>query len=139
MASIIYNSFLFDVLTGNIVLASDTFKIMLVTSAYVPDKDAHTKRSDVTNEVVGSGYSAGGQVITLTRTDSNPLDRTSYELSQEVWDPSTITARGAVIYKSRGGTPTADELVCYLDFGGEIISINGSFTVTPTDPLIFQN
>lgn len=139
MASLIYNTFLFDVLTGNIVMGADTFYMMLVTAAYTPNKDTHTRRSDVTNEVVGSGYVAGGQACTFTRTDSTPLDRTSYALSTEVWDPSTITARGAVVYKSRGGAPANDELVCYLDFGGDVISIAGAFTVTPTDPLIFQN
>jgi hypothetical protein len=55
MADIVFNSFKRDIMNGSINLASDTFKIMLVTSAYTPDMDAHTKRSDVTNEVSGTG------------------------------------------------------------------------------------
>lgn len=139
MSSIVYNSFLFDTLSGNIDLGVDTFKLMLVTSGYVPDKDAHTKRSNITSEVVGTGYVSGGEVCALTRLDSLPLDRSQFTLAVTQWNPSTITARGAVLYKSRGGAASLDELVAYLDFGSDIISINGPFTVTPTNPLIFQN
>jgi hypothetical protein len=45
------------------------------------------------------------------------------------WAASTITARGMVIYKSRGGASSADELVGYLDFGSDIISSGGTFSV----------
>lgn len=43
-------------------MGSDTFKMMLVTSSYTFSK-AHAKRSDITNEVVGTGYAAGGLVV----------------------------------------------------------------------------
>ena len=49
MASLIYNSLLEDIATGAVDLNTDTFKAMLVTDSYTADKDAHTKRSDVTN------------------------------------------------------------------------------------------
>ena len=45
------------------------------------------------------------------------------------WASSTITARGMVIYKSRGGASSADELVGYLDFGSNISSAGGTFSV----------
>ncbi len=50
MPSLIYNSLLEDIATGAVDLNSDTFKAMLVTDSYTGDKDAHTKRSDITNE-----------------------------------------------------------------------------------------
>lgn len=130
MANALYNSFKFDNANGNIDLNTDTFKIMLVTSAYTPDIDTHAKRSDVTNEVSGPGYSAGGATLTsVTSTQDNTNDRLVWDAADATWSSSTLTARGAVIYKSRGGASTADELVCYLDFGADITSTAGTFTV----------
>lgn len=45
-------------------LDSDALKAMLLTSAYTPNLDTHRYKSDLTNEVVGTGYTAGG--VTLT-------------------------------------------------------------------------
>ena len=56
MASAIFNSTLTDIVSGNIDFAVDSFKMMLVTSAYSPDVDAHNRRDDITNEVSGTGY-----------------------------------------------------------------------------------
>ena len=47
---------------------SDTFKVMLTTSSYTEDKDAHDFRNDVTNEVTGTGYTAGGNTATVSVT-----------------------------------------------------------------------
>jgi hypothetical protein len=131
MASVIYNSFKYDNSTGAIDLDGDTFKIMLVTSTYAPNIDTHTKRSDITNEVTGTGYTAGGATLTSTVvTNDLTNDRTKFSSVNPSWATATITARGAVIYKSRGGAATADELVCYLDFGSDQTSTAGTFTVT---------
>jgi hypothetical protein len=131
MASVMYNSFKYDNATSAIDLDGDTFKIMLVTSTYAPNIDTHTRRSDVTNEVVGTGYTAGGVALTgVTVTNDTANDRTKLSSANPSWPTATITARGAVIYKSRGGAATADELVCYLDFGADQTSTAGTFTVT---------
>ena len=97
------------------------------------------KRSDVTNEVTGTGYTAGGTTVTATVTRDNATDRVDITFANPSWASSTITARGVVIYKSRGGAATADELVCYGDFGANVSSTNGTFTVNFTSPLRFQN
>jgi hypothetical protein len=60
MASLIYDNALLNEAKGLIDFDSDTFKVMLVTSSYTPDKANHAYRSSVTNEVVGTGYTAGG-------------------------------------------------------------------------------
>ena len=49
------------------------FKVMLTTSAHVPDQDLHDFKDDLTNEVSGSGYTAGGATLenpTLTYTSA---------------------------------------------------------------------
>lgn len=139
MASLIFNSCLDDLARGAIDFDTDSFKVMLVTATYAPDKDAHTKRSDVTNEVTGAGYTAGGVATTVTVTKDTANDREDIAFSNPSWPAATITARGAVIYKSRGGLASADELIAYVDFGADISSTGGTFAVSFTSPLRFQN
>lgn len=139
MASLNFNSCLNDLARGAIDFDTDSFKVMLVTASYTPDKDAHSKRADVTNEVSGTGYTAGGAAVTATVTQDNTNDRLDVAFSNPSWASATITARAAVIYKSRGGAASADELVAYVDFGGNITSTSGTFAVSFTAPLRFQN
>jgi hypothetical protein len=128
MASLIYNSFHEDLARGNIDMDTNTFKMMLVTSTYTPNKDTHADRADVTNEVSGTGYTAGGKTVTCTVARDNANDRTTLTFAAESWTSSTITARGAVVYKSTG-TAANDLLVFYNDFGGDITTSNTTFSV----------
>jgi hypothetical protein len=140
MASLIYDSFFDDLGKNNIKVTTDTFKLMLVTSTYAPNKGTHAKRSDVTNEVSGTGYTAGGQTVALTQTNDTSNHRLDITIGSPAgWTSSTITARAGVVYKSRGGASSADELVCYLDFGADVTSTAGTFSVTVTSPLRIQN
>lgn len=130
MASVLYNSFLVDRDKGLIDLDLNTIKVMLVTSTYVPNIDTHTKRSDVTNEVVGSGYVAGGETLTTTTvTQDNTNNKSVFDADNVTWATSTITARGAVLYKSTG-LNTTDNLIAYIDFTTDQISSAGNFTIT---------
>lgn len=138
MASLIYNSAIYDASTGAIDFDTDTFKMMLVTSSYTAAK-THTKRNAVTNEVTGTGYTAGGNAAAATVTKDDTNSRVDITFAITSWTTSTITARAGVIYKSRGGASSADELVGYVDFGSDISSTAGTFSVTITSPLRFQN
>ena len=138
MASTNYDSTFDDVLKGNIAFASDSFKAMLVTSAYTPDKAAHTKRSNVSNEVTGTGYTAGGAAVTATISKDTTNHRNDVTFSAPSWASATITARGMVIYKARGGAASADELISYVDFGADITSTGGTFATTLSSPLRIQ-
>ena len=129
MASLIYNSFHEDLARGNIDLDTNTFKMLLVTSTYTPNKDTHADRADVTNEVAASGgYTAGGKTVTCTVARDNANDRTTLTFAAESWANSTITAAGAVVYKSTG-TAANDLLVFYNDFGGDVTTSNTTFSV----------
>lgn len=131
MASLIYNSCLDDAARGAIDFDTDTFKTLLVTSSYTPNKDTHVKRSDVTNEVAnGNGYTTGGVTTACTVAKDTANDRVTLTFAAASWPTSTITARGAVIYKARGGASSADELVAYVDFGGNIVSSGGTFSLS---------
>ena len=130
MADVIYNAFKKKIADGSIDLDTDTIKVMLVTSAYTPDQDVHDFRDDVTNEVVGTGYTAGGATLAnKTMTQDNTNNRGVFDADDTTWSSSTITARGAVLYKSRGGAASADELICYIDFGSDKSSSASTFTI----------
>jgi len=139
MPSLVYNSCIRDAVVGNIDFDTDTFKAMLVTSTYSASK-GHSRRSpDVTNEVSGTGYTAGGNACTVSVAAVDNLNN-DVEISFTItsWTSATITARAAVIYKSTG-TASADPLVGYVDFGSDVSSTNGTFAVTVSTPLKFQN
>lgn len=116
-------------MNGGIDLDTDTIKVALVTSSYTPDQDAHDFFNDVTNEVVGTGYTAGGaslanKAVTADNTDNEGV----FDADDVSWTTSTITARGAVIYKDTGVSSTS-ALICYLDFSSDKVSTAGTFTI----------
>lgn len=129
MSSLVFNRSLELWARGQIDFDTDTFKVMLTTSGYAENKDTHDFRDDVTNEVVGAGYTAGGNVASVTVALDTANDRLDITLGGTTWPSSTITARKAVYYKARGGAASADELVAVNDFGADVVSSAGTFTL----------
>lgn len=132
MANVIYNDFKEQLLKGsfNLHTGGDTIKVALVTSSYTPDQDAHDFFDDVTNEVSGTGYSAGGNTLASQAVSQDNTDNEAvFDASDTNWASSTITARGAVVYKSTG-TASTSPLICYFDFGSDQTSSSGNFTIT---------
>lgn len=132
MASFIYNSYgkkLFDNST-KISLSTDTIKVALCNSSYVPNRDTHDFFDDITNEVTGSGYTAGGATlgsVTITQDDAN--DRIVVDAADTAWSSSSIpNARYAIIYKSTGTASTSPLIAC-VDFGSNISSSLTTFTI----------
>lgn len=116
MASFVPFSLGEDMAEGAVDFDTHSFKCMVVTSAYNP-LQTHTKRSDVTNEVSGTGYTAGGAAITATVSRASGITSIS-------WSTVTFTAadwasagRRAIIYRDRGGASSADEYIFCADFG----------------------
>lgn len=139
MPSLVYNSAVRAIATGTIDLDTDTFWAMLTTSTYTENKDTHDFRDDVTNEVTGTGYTAGGQAITVSVAAVDTTnDRVVVTIGPVSWASSTITARKMVVYKRRGGAASADELLFVNDFGSDVISVSGTFTVA-ANTITFQN
>lgn len=139
MANLIYTSCFRDSLVGNINFASDSFKMMLVTGSYSPSKN-HSKRSDITNEISGTGYSSGGVATIPTIGSVDTTNNTvSITFSTATWTSATFSANGAVIYKARGGSSSADELVMFIDFGQTLSITSGDFTATVDSPWILNN
>ena len=99
-----------------------TFKIALYTSSAT--LGASTTAYATTNEVTGTGYSAGGG--TLTRVDPTSSGTTAFtDFADETFSTATITANGALIYNSSA----SDKAVIVLAFGGDKTSTAGDFTI----------
>jgi len=128
MASVIYDSFLADVFAGNCSTAS-TYKAMLVSSSYSEDRGAHSKRSSVTGEVTGTGYTAGGASITLSATLNTSTHKLTLTVGSVSWASSTITARKLIVYKNTG-IAANDNLVCCVDAGGDTTTSISTMTWT---------
>lgn len=111
---------------------SDVIKVMLCTSSYTPDQDAHQYKSSVTNEVAATGgYTAGGNTLTTcTSTYTGATNKLMLDADDTSWSTSTITARTAVVYDSTPGTDATRPLVCYQQSDVDIISSGGTFQIT---------
>lgn len=130
MASLVYNSVLTDLVNADLDFPVDSFKMMLVTGSYSPNKSTHDKRDDVTNEITGAGYTSTGNTTVCTVT--NDTNKKILTFGAVSWPSATFTAAAAVIYKARGGASSADELIAYIDFGGDVVSNGGTFSVSAT-------
>lgn len=138
MASLIYDSFMLDLANGTIDLEGGTIKVALVTSVYAPNKGTHDRFNDVTNQVVGTGYTAGGQTSDATLTLDTNNHRLDITFDNVTWANSTITARAAVLYQDTG-TAGASPLIAYVDFGQDVSSTAAAFAVTFSSALRLQN
>ena len=116
------NSLRSNMMSGAINFSSDTFKMALYTNAATLDQT--TTAYTTQGEVVASGYTAGGQVVTATvMTQTTPSGSIVYvNFSSPSWS-AALTARGALIYKAG-----ANGAVCVLDFGNDKTSTS-TFTV----------
>lgn len=114
-------------------LLDDTIKCALTTSTHTINQDTHNYYNDLTNEVTGTNYVAGGATLandTLTYTaGTNTL---TYDADDVTWAISTITnAAQAHYYNSTGGgTDATRALISYLDFGENKSSSGGTFQIT---------
>ena len=116
------SSFKQQILLGEHDLDTDVIKLALYTSAAT--LSAATTAYSTSDEVVGVGYTAGGN--TLTGATVSLTGTTAFvDFSDTTWTTATITARGALIYNSS----KSDKAIAVLDFGSDKTSTAGSFTV----------
>jgi hypothetical protein len=110
--------------------ATDTIKVALTTSAYTPNQDTHVFFSDVTNEITGTGYTAGGATLAGKSVSyDSASNETRLLASASSWASSSLTARRAVVYKDTGTAGTSP-LIGWVDFGGDETTATATFTIT---------
>ena len=114
-------SFKQEVLLGVHDLATDTLKMALYEAE--ANLGASTTVYGTANEVVGTGYVAGGNVLTGVTVQTSGT--TAFvDFANLVWSPANFTARGALIYNASKGNKS----IAVLDFGSDKTATT-SFTV----------
>ena len=115
------NTFKTGLMNGTFNFTSGTFYIALYTNA--ASLDADTTAYTTIGEVTDSGYTAGGQLLTISQVPTLGNGSTAYiSFANASWT-GAITARGALIYKAG-----ANGAICVLDFGANKTSTT-TFTV----------
>lgn len=113
---------------GDVDFTADVFKIILMQSAFVFDKDTHHGYADVSgNELPnGNGYTTGGETLAgVAVTEDDVDDRT-----EVVWNNVSWTAGGgpigpacgAIIYDDTDG---GNSIVGFIDFGADYTQADG--------------
>lgn len=141
MASAHFTNFLRHLAKADIDFDTLSCKVLLVSS--VPSEsnlDTWEFRSDVTNEVSGTGYSAGGiaQAYTLNSLDTTGNKQSvTYTNIVNGWTSASFSAVGAIIYKDTGSAAT-DILMHFIDFGGTVTASSGNFSITYSQAFAFN-
>lgn len=110
-----------NLLNGDEDFTTGVYKIALYTA--FADLGPSTLAYSTTNEITGTGYTAGGK--TLTNIPPASSGTTAFiSFDNVTWDPASFTCRGALIYNGTTGSAVA-----VLDFGSDKTCSN-TFTVT---------
>ena len=105
------------------VNTADTFKIALFTSSAT--LGATTTAYSTSNEVSGTGYTAGGNTLSISQVPTSSSTTAFLDFADTTFSNATITANGALIYNSTN----SDTAVAVLAFGGDKTSTAGDFTI----------
>jgi hypothetical protein len=128
------NSFKTDLMSGGMnfnttnraltLNTQDVFKIALYSST--ADLGASTTAYTAVGEISGTGYTAGGKILTITQVPTTGSSTIAYiNFADAVWTPAAFSAVGALIYNSSN----ANRSVAVLSFGGTKTASNNTFTV----------
>lgn len=108
---------------------TDTIKVALLTSSYAYNS-THEFFSDVSGEVVGTGYTAGGKTLTgVTSSFDTPSATGSFSYPNLAWTTANFTCRSALVYKWTG-TAATSPLFGLINFGSDVVPTNGTLTLT---------
>ncbi len=115
-------------LVNDMSSASTSIRVALCTSSYTPDQATHSSFNDITNEITGTGYSAGGVALT-NKTVTTATRVTTFDADDAQWANSTLTARYAIIYDDTTAGATNKKLIGYIDFGQDYSSSAATFAL----------
>jgi hypothetical protein len=111
---------------------SDTLKVSLHTSSYTPNRATHQYKSSLSNEITGTGYTAGGATLT---TVTFTLDTSGHvfgiDADDTAWGPGATLSgvRYAVITDVTPGSDATRPLIGYVDYGTDQAITSGTFTI----------
>lgn len=120
-------SFKVDLLAGTMNFTSgtgDTFKIALYTSS--ADLGPSTTAYTTTNEISGTGYTAGGNTLIVSQSPTSGGTTAFISFANTSWNSASFTCRGALIYNSS----QSNKAVAVFDFGSDKTVVAGTFTIS---------
>jgi hypothetical protein len=132
VTAFLYGQFFNALANKEIDFNSDTIKVALLDNGHTPAQDTHNYFDDVVaDEVSGTGYTAGGATLANAAfTYTGGTNVFKLDGDDVSWAASTITARYAVIYDSTPASDATRPLIGYVDFGADVSSSAGTFTIT---------
>lgn len=118
-------SFKQELLEGVQSLGTGDLKLALYTGN--ADLGPNTTVYTTANEVVGTGYTAGGNMLTGMTISTDANTGTAYvNFANLSWPGASFTARGGLIYNATQGNRS----VAVLDFGSDKLFTTTNNTVT---------
>jgi len=131
MSSIASNKVKYLLATGVILFQSHSFKIILMATGFVFNKDTHHVYADVLASELptGFGYTQGTKVLAgVVVTEDDTDDRTEVTWTNPSWTAaggSIGPTPGAIIYDDTVAAPVVDPIVGYIDFSGDQTQADG--------------
>lgn len=119
---------------GAIDITTATLKMAIVASGYTVDQNLHDFFSDITNEVVGTGYTAGGNACANGTVSLSGAGLVTVDCD----DPAAYTqnaggfanGRRSILYDDTGVAATSPLIGFSNDYGGDQGNVNGDFSTT---------
>ena len=99
-----------------------TYNIALYTNVATLNESTLAYTTD--GEISGTGYSPGGQALTISQRPASSGNTAYISFANVTWNPANFTATGALIYNA-----TTNAAVAVLNFGAEKTATS-TFTIT---------
>lgn len=129
----LYDKAIVNEASGLIDFATDDFVAVLLADTYTPNTSSHETYSNVsTHEITGTGYTTGGEAVTLTVSAVGPVVTITPSVDPE-WTAATFSAKYAVLIQKAGvSLAGTDLLIGYVDLdegGGEVSISSGTLKI----------
>ncbi len=137
----VYSQFIEEMGNGSFDLSTNTFVMILATTAYTPAPNTDATYANVSADEVatGGGYTVGGEVLSgVSFTTTGGV--ATFTCASPTWASFTATFRyGIIIQRAGASLASTDKLVCYSDLGGgsSITGSGGTLTVTTNASGVF--
>jgi hypothetical protein len=128
MANFIFDRAKYNLAQGKINLLTDDIRVILMSSAYVPNASTQHVYTDITaTEITGVGYiTAGQRLLNPQLVEDDVNNWTKFTGTDMTWTTATLTARYAVLYDN---TEVSKSLIALYDFNQEMSSYGGDYII----------
>jgi hypothetical protein len=116
-------------------LSAGNFWAMLLGTGYTPSP-LHSVLSNLSAEVTGTGYTAGGVAAPLTITRNDALDEIIVRAEQIIHPAFTASPRYVAYYQKLGGAASADRVVMIIDWGRVYPATGSVYPINPNEIII---